>query len=68
MSNDDGYVCFLADCDLRRKESLVRKKFRPALVARIVLQASPGCSRKALAKAAKTMVKEENNTSRYIPE
>ena len=40
-----------------------RNKFRPAAAARDVLEASPGGSRKALAKAAKAIVVDDANTS-----
>ena len=64
MTSRDGCVRFLADREVTREELLVRKKFRPVLVARNILQANPGGSRKALTKAAKNMVKEEENVSR----
>ena len=43
---------------------MARKKFRPAVEAREALKISPGCSRKALTKSAKTLVSEEVNSSR----
>ena len=53
----------MADRCLQREHNLPRQKFRPAARAREVLEASPGGSRKALAKAAKALVAEEVNSA-----
>ena len=63
LTSRDGCVRFLADRCLQREHNLPRQKFRPAARAREVLEASPGGSRKALAKAAKTLVAEEVNSA-----
>ena len=63
ITSRDGCVRFLADRTLGCELSLSRKKFRPAAAARDVLEASPGGSRKALAKAAKAIVVDDVNTS-----
>ena len=41
---------------------LSKQKFRPAILAREVLEVRPGGGRKALAKAAKVLVAEESNS------
>ena len=63
LTSRDGCVRFLADRCLQREHNLPRQKFRPAARAREVLEASPGGSRKALAKAAKALVAEEVNSA-----
>ena len=63
ITSRDGCVRFLADRTLRCEHNLSRKKFRPAAAGRDVLEASPGCSRKALAKATKAIVVDDANTS-----
>ena len=63
MTSRDGCVRFLADRTLRSEVRLSRKKFRPAAAARDILAASPGGSRKALVRAAKTIVAEDTNIS-----
>ena len=63
LTSSDGCVRFLADRCLQRDHNLPRMKFRPAARAREVLEVSPGGSRKALAKAAKTLVAEEVNSA-----
>ena len=62
LTSRDGCVRFLADRNLRREESLSRKSFRPATLAREVLEVRPDGERKALTKAAKTLVAEDTNT------
>ena len=63
LTSRDGCVRFLADRCLQKEHNLPRQKFRLAARAREVLEASPGGSRKALAKAAKALVAEEVNSA-----
>ena len=63
MTSCDGCIRFLADHTLRAELRLSWKKFRPAAAARDILAASPGGSRKALVRAAKTIVAEDTNIS-----
>ena len=55
-------VRFLADKKLKHDLIRSKQKFRPAIVAREVLEVRPGGGRKALAKAAKVLVAEETNS------
>ena len=56
----DGCVRFLADRYRRREKSLSRKTFR--YTGREVLEARPDRERRALSKAAKTLVAEDTHT------
>ena len=63
LTSRDGCVRFLADRHLRHELSSSRQKYRPATLAREVLEARPGGEWKAQAKAAKVLVAEETNSS-----
>ena len=62
LTSRDGCVRFLADKKLKHDLIRSKQKFRPAIVAREVLEVRPGGGRKALAKAAKALVAEETNS------
>ena len=62
LTSRDGCVRFLADKKLKHDLILSKQKFRPAILAREVLEVRPGGGRKALAKAAKALVAEETNS------
>jgi hypothetical protein len=62
LTSRDGCVRFQADRNLRREQSLSRKTFQPATLAREVLEVRPDGERRALIKAAKTLVAEDINT------
>ena len=63
LTSQDSCVRFLADRGLQREQSLARKKFRPAIMAREALKINPDGSKKSLMKTAKATVDEEVNSS-----
>ena len=62
LTSRDGCVRFLADKKLKHDLILSKQRFRPAILAREVLEVRPGGGRKALAKAAKALVAEKTNS------
>ena len=61
LTSYDGCVRFMADQSLKREQCASRAKFQPATQANEVLKTNIGGSRKALTKAAKTLVTEDTN-------
>ena len=62
LTSRDSCVRFLADKKLKHDLIRSKQKFRPAIVAREVLEVRSGGGRKALAKAAKALVAEKTNS------
>ena len=63
LMSRDSCVRFLADRNLRRELGMRRKKFRPATLARDVISTNPAAKQKVLSKAAKKLVKEDDDNS-----
>ena len=63
LMSRDGCVRFLADRNLKRELGVVRKKFRPATLATDIIATNPAGSRRALSRAAKQVVKEDEDSS-----
>ena len=63
LMSRDGCVRFLADRNLKQELGVVRKKFRPATLARDIIATNPAGSRRALSRAAKLVVKEDEDSS-----
>ena len=59
----DGCVRFLANRNLKHKLGVVRKKFRPATLARDIIATNPAGSKRALSRVAKLVVKEDKDSS-----
>ena len=57
----DECVRFLADRNLRREVGMGRKKFKPATFSRDIISTNPGGNSKSLSKAAKRVVKEDDD-------
>ena len=63
LMSRDGCVRFLADRNLKQELGVGRKKFRPATLARDIISTNPAGNRKSLSRAAKKMVKEDDNSA-----
>ena len=61
LTSRDACVRFLADRSLKRELNALREKFRPAALARDALASNPAANRKSLARAAKAVVKNDDN-------
>ena len=60
----DGSVRLLVERNLQHELSMMRKKFKPAVIVHNVMEEDPSRSRKTLSAAVKRKVQEEDDTER----